>query len=632
MCGIAAIFAYGDGAAPVDERELTAIRNHMAPRGPDGEGQWISSAQNIGLAHRRLAIIDLTANGAQPMTLSDKGGDGNDADALRITFNGEIYNYKELRHDLEAKGETFTTNSDTEVLLRLYRQYGSGMVHHLRGMFAFALWDGKREGLLLARDPFGIKPLYYSLAGGACRAASQVKALIAGQSAASSTSGGPSGAIDLSPNPAGIVGFYTWGYVPEPHTIYKGIKALPAGNILWIDGKGPRLPEPFFDIAGELAQMPAEISKTERLETVEQELRRSIAHHMVADVPVGVFLSAGRDSATIAALAAETGAEAGAGAANLHALTLGFEEFRGRPEDETLLATEIARQYGCRHDIHFVQRADFEADYTALLTAMDQPTIDGVNTYFVAKAAAQAGMKVALSGLGGDELFGGYPSFRQIPALVGLLSPLRPLTRLLGTPLRHLTAPLLGSFTSPKYASLFEYGGKISDAYLLRRGLFMPWELSAFLDPDLVREGQATLETRTHLAETAAGAGHSHGKIAALEMVFYMRNQLLCDADWAGMAHGVEIRTPLVDVELFRALAPLIAGRNPPSKSDMAASASPPLPDNVLSRPKTGFCVPVHEWLAAGRGDVGDGDSIQGERGLRGWARLVMAAQPGLSL
>ncbi|MBT5752247.1 MAG: asparagine synthase (glutamine-hydrolyzing) [Rhodospirillaceae bacterium] len=619
MCGIAAIFAYGDGAAPVDERELTALRTHMAPRGPDGEGQWISGRHHIGLAHRRLAIIDLSASGVQPMVLSDKDGNENDADALRITFNGEIYNYKELRRELEAKGETFTTNSDTEVLLRLYRRYGAGMVHHLRGMFAFALWDGKREGLLLARDPFGIKPLYYSLAHGACRAASQVKALIAGQNAAS-----PPGAIDLSPNPAGIVGFYTWGYVPEPHTLYKGIKALPAGSTMWIDGKGPRLPEPFFDVAAELAQMPAEISKAERIETVAQELRRSIAHHMVADVPVGVFLSAGRDSATITALATE----AAGGASDLHALTLGFEEYRGKPEDETLLATEIARQYDCRHHTHFVQRADFEADTSALLEAMDQPTIDGVNTYFVAKAAAQAGMKVALSGLGGDELFGGYPSFRQIPTLVGLLSPLRPISRLLGTPLRHLTAPVLSCLTSPKYASLFEYGGKISDAYLLRRGLFMPWELSSFLDPDLVREGQEALETRTHLAETAAGPGHSHGKIAALEMVFYMRNQLLRDADWAGMAHGVEIRTPLVDVELFRALAPLIAGRNPPDKRDMAASASPPLPDNILHRPKTGFCVPVHDWLLAASSE----DPAHGERGLRGWARRIMTAQKGLSL
>jgi asparagine synthase (glutamine-hydrolysing) len=215
MCGIAGIFAYRDQASPVDPEELLRIREAMRLRGPDGEGLWVSRNGRVGLAHRRLAIIDLTDDGLQPMATPDG--------ALHITFNGEIYNYRELRRLLESKGYIFRTNSDTEVLLHLYREYEHGMLHHLRGMYAFALWDQSREALLLARDPLGIKPLYYADDGATIRVASQVKALIAG------------GKVDQSPQPAGHVGFLLWGYVPEPHTLYRGVKSLTAGTIMVIE-------------------------------------------------------------------------------------------------------------------------------------------------------------------------------------------------------------------------------------------------------------------------------------------------------------------------------------------------------------------------------------------------------------
>jgi len=222
MCGIAGVFACKLSAPPVDPEELLRLRESMRARGPDGHGLWVSQDKTVGLAHRRLSIIDLSEAGAQPMSNNDG--------SLRVVFNGEIYNYRELRRDLEARGYPFRSESDTEVLLHLYRELGPAMVDRLRGMYAFALWDRERRGMFLARDPFGIKPLYYSWNGHTLRFASQVKALLAG------------GAVDTRPEPAGHAGFFLWSYVPEPYTLYRGVKALPAGETLWLEAGGaPRI-------------------------------------------------------------------------------------------------------------------------------------------------------------------------------------------------------------------------------------------------------------------------------------------------------------------------------------------------------------------------------------------------------
>jgi len=220
MCGIAGIFAYGEAAPPVDEEELLRIREAMIRRGPDGKGLWMSSDGRAGLAHRRLAIIDAGEGGAQPMTTAGA--------RYRITFNGEIYNYRELRKGLQAKGCVFRSNSDTEVLLHLYEERGQEMVHALRGMFAFGIFDSVDQTLFVARDPFGIKPLYFADDGKSFRFASQVKALLKG------------GAIDASPSAAGHVGFYLWGHLPEPHTLFKGIKALEAGSTMLVGASGSK--------------------------------------------------------------------------------------------------------------------------------------------------------------------------------------------------------------------------------------------------------------------------------------------------------------------------------------------------------------------------------------------------------
>jgi len=595
MCGIAGIFSYSDAANQVDSEELLRIREAMVSRGPDGSGLWMSDNMRIGLVHRRLSIIDLTESGAQPMATQDE--------LYHIVFNGEIYNYRELRGSLETKGYMFRSNSDTEVLLNLYAEYNADMVEHLRGMYAFAIWDVRKQRLFLARDPFGIKPLYYSNDGQSLRFASQVKALL------------KSGRIDTAPQPAGHVGFYLWGYVPEPYTLYKGISVLPAGTTLWIDSTGQKNFNQFFDLSREVAnaeelarEKPAISGYTQ--EHLRNAIKDSVQCHQIADVDVGLFLSAGLDSTTLTALAAESNNN------NLKTITLGFEEYKDTDNDETTLAAVVAQSYGTHHRTKFLSKQDFTESMDAFMTAMDQPSIDGVNTYFVSKIAKEAGMKVALSGVGGDELFGGYPSFKDIPKMVKLFgwSHHMPVA---GKAFRWLSAPMLKYMTSPKYAGLLEYGHSYGGAYLLRRGLFMPWELPTVLDADMVKEGWKELQPLLALEESTSGISADKLKISSLELSFYMRSQLLRDADWAGMAHSLEIRVPLVDVALFRTLLPMLTGKCPPTKQDMAATPNKALPQAVINKPKTGFSVPVREWLMDK--DLGE----KAGRGLRQWAVRV---------
>ena len=577
MCGIAAIFAYDDSALPVNEKELLRIREAMVKRGPDGSGLWISDDRRIGLAHRRLAIIDLAGSGAQPMATRDG--------AVTIVFNGEIYNYKELRQRLATKGYEFQSQSDTEVLIHLYQEYGSDMADHLRGMYAFAIYDSKKRGLLLGRDPYGIKPLYYADDGKILRVASQVKALLKG------------GHIDMGLEPAGHVGFFLWGHVPEPYTSYRAIRALPAGTSLWIDTQGRKAFRQFFSLTDEFAkasQAARTLGNDELIEQLHAALLDAVRHHLVADEPVGLFLSAGIDSCTLAALAKE------ASNSDLRTITLGFREFQGTISDEVPVAHQVATHYGTHHHTAWVNERDFLKEREAILEAMDQPSTDGINTYFVSKAGAQAGLKVAISGLGGDELFGGYPSFRQIPRLVQAVRPFGAVP-VLGRAFRAVSAAVLKQWTSPKYAGLLEYGGTYGGAYLLRRGMFMPWELPELLDGDLVREGWQELQTLTRLANTTAAVTHSYLKVSALESAWYMRNQLLRDADWASMAHSFEVRVPLADMSLLRMVAPLLAGCETPSKAVMTQAPRWPLPSSVVNRPKSGFAIPLSAWLTLDR-------------------------------
>lgn len=387
-----------------------------------------------------------------------------------------------------------------------------------------------------------------------------------------------------------------------------------------VNGEGCSTPRRFASPVGEYEQyetgdLPR--SQEECYERVHAALEQSVRMHEIADVPVAIFLSAGIDSAMITSLAAER-------THDIETLTLGFDLLRGTENDETGLAARLAANLELPHFSEYVDQAMFVKHRERVLEQMDQPTIDGVNVYFVSWLAHQRGLKVALSGLGGDELFGGYPSFRQVPKTVRMLGTVGAMPGV-GRGWRVLTAPVVRRLTSPKYASLFEYGGTWGGAYLLRRGLYMPWELPEFLDGDLVREGWrdlGSIEQMNALVKPLrkpSGADEEQRdflRVSALEMTYYMRTQLLRDADWAGMAHSVEIRVPFVDMGLIRQMAPLRASGYFPRKPKMADTLRTPLPPEILHRPKTGFNIPVREWMQAAP-----------DRGLRQWARFVHAAQ-----
>jgi len=424
MCGIVGVYSYGRGSCPVESEPLVRARDAMSARGPDGTGAWFSADHKVGFGHVRLAIIDLSPAGAQPMELREEG--------LCITFNGEIYNYQELQKHVESCGRKLKSGSDTEVMLHLYALYGEKMFERMRGMFALAIWDAKKGGMLLARDHFGIKPLYIGRKPGQIVFGSQVKAILA------------SGLIDVTPDPAGHVGFYLWGNLPEPYTLHRQIRELPAGHSLWIDEHGIREPRQFFDLSDELKSLEGTATATtagEAAEVLRAAVMDSVRHHFVADVPVGVFLSAGKDSTTLLAAATEVLD------VPPNAITLGFQEYEGTSDDEVPIASRVANQYGSRHLLRRVMGSDFHNDLDLILKSMDQPSVDGINTYFVSKVAHEFGMKVALSGLGGDEVLGGYPSFHQIPSLVKWSRPSK-LIPGLGKSFRILTSGLMARRSS----------------------------------------------------------------------------------------------------------------------------------------------------------------------------------------
>jgi asparagine synthase (glutamine-hydrolysing) len=581
MCGIAGAFARHGALDPHHQQVVQRINQWQAHRGPDGEGFWGSSDRRVMLGHRRLAIIDTGPSGAQPMT--DTTG------RWTISLNGEIYNYRALRVELEHLGRRFVTTSDTEVLINAIAQWGEGGLKRLRGMFAFALWDDHEKELWLGRDPYGIKPLYTAQTDGTVWFASQARAL------AECTP------ISQRREPAALVGYYLWGSVPEPFSWWADIQPLCAGNIQRFScGTNSSRPQQYYSISAAIA---AAHNQDTNLQNV---MADSVEHHLVADTEVGVFLSAGIDSNVIASLAS-------AKVKGLKTITLAFKEYEGTSNDEAPLAESAAKRIGSDHRTVRISKAEFEDILPDFFQKMDQPTIDGLNAYLVSKVAARQGLKVVLSGLGGDELFGGYPSFHQIPRLLGLAW-LAPVVVPIGRIVERVSREVAPKFFASKLGSVLSHSGNIFDAYALRRCVFLKEALDLLLDRGWIEEGLVRLgEARSQEAAIEPLKHTSlHAQIAALESCCYMRNQLLRDADWAGMAHSVEIRVPFVDRCVLEALGPWIASKHPPRKVDLAALA-PQLSAELLRRPKTGFFTPAHQWAA--------GD--QKKRGLAHWTSLV---------
>jgi asparagine synthase (glutamine-hydrolysing) len=464
-------------------------------------------------------------------------------------------------------------------------------------MYAFALWDDEKKELWLARDPFGIKPLYYAQAGSQIWFASQARALAR------------CAPVNTDQSAAGLVGFYLWGAVPDPFTWWQGVKALPAGQLLRIQyGKAVAGPQAFLDVGDYYRAAPAEPLS---LKALHDAFVESLAAHFVADVPVGIFLSAGIDSTAIATVAKELGF-------SLKTVTIAFDEFRDAHDDEAPYAEETALRLGADHRTVHIGRDEFYSVLDDFLETMDQPSIDGLNTYLVSRAAASTGLKVALSGLGGDELLGGYPSFKQVPALAAIGSRI-PGNGFLGGLLQSVGLPISRLLNvTPKLAASLKYANSIERAYYLRRCLYLPEELDLLVDETWSQRGLEELSGELPGGDAGRAKKRnlisSHAAVSQLEVGQYMNMQLLRTTDWASMAHSLEVRVPFVDLRLFSKLAPAINTVRPPSKFDFAASIGETVM-NVANRPKTGFTTPLPQWLA---------EKSPGASGLRPWADIVV--------
>jgi asparagine synthase (glutamine-hydrolysing) len=576
MCGLAGVLLkHGADAAAIAADAVARMCERMRTRGPDAAGEWRDPEIALVLGHRRLSILDPEPRANQPMH-SDDG-------RYVIVFNGEIYNFRELRSQLQRDGVPLHTRSDTEVLLALFARSGERMLTQLRGMFALAIWDRELKRVFLARDPYGIKPLYVARSDAGWLFASQVKALLA------------SNLVAREPDPIGQAGFWLLGSVPEPHTWFRDIQALPAGHWSWLDANGLAPPRQYQDLGAIWREAPAsEMEDAQVQALVRQALHDSIDAHLVSDVPVGVFLSGGIDSGSLAALMTESGAD------HLKGITVAFAEFAGSRDDEAPVAAQLAARYGIEHHVRRVDRGEFERDLPAILDAMDQPSIDGINTWFASKAVAELGLKVVVSGVGGDELFQGYASFHELPRLLAWA---RAVARIPGgnavaSALAGVQARRSGN---PRWQLLPALAETLPGAWFLRRGVFAPDELPALMGTELAAQlGTAVSPQALVQSMTGVLAAEPRLAVGQIESMTYLRNQLLRDSDWASMAHSVELRTPLVDAWLLRDLQPVMGGlRRFPGKQLLAQAPAMPLPEAIATRSKTGFGIPVQAWLAS---------------------------------
>jgi asparagine synthase (glutamine-hydrolysing) len=569
MCGLIGLF--GKTCSPMITAGLPAALTRMQRRGPDAEGTWQESG--VALGHRRLAIIDLDARAAQPMHSA--------CGRYVVVFNGEIYNYRALREELLRQGAALRTESDTEVIVELFAREREAMLGKLQGMFAFVIWDRKAARAFAARDPYGIKPLYYAEAAGGVVFASQVKAIMA------------TGLVSREPCLHGQAGFWMLGSVPEPYTWYRDVKALRAGHCAWVSNGKIERECLWQDIVARWreAETFGVCTVAEAQEQARNALRESVARHIVADVPVGVFLSGGIDSGSLAALMAEMGQ------GKLQGVTLTYDEFSGKAEDEAPRAAAIAKHYGIEHRVRRVTQAEFLSDLPRILDAMDQPSIDGVNTWYASKAVAEAGLKVVVSGVGGDEIFAGYSHFQTLPRLLTLrkIAAWLPGATSFLQVLGRMQAQRTGNL---RWAHFAEWTRTIEGAWWLRRSVHAPEQLPNLMGDELARLALANFDV---VACVRAMVGKLPSDpllaIGQIESATYMRNQLLRDSDWASMDHSVELRTPLVDATLLASLTPVLSATvRMQGKAALAMAPRAPLPRTVLSAAKTGFGIPVARW------------------------------------
>jgi len=578
MCGIAGAIGLIDPRIQEAVRAMSAAQVH---RGPDDSGFYVSNGQpGVCFGFRRLAILDLSTEGHQPMVDPERGH--------AIVFNGEIYNYVELRRELEARGRTFRSTSDTEVLLAAYGEWGEGVLAKLRGMFAFAIHDPAQGTVLIARDRLGIKPLYYAEVtrpeGALVLFASELRALLA------------SGLVRRDLEPRGLASYLWNGFVVGPTTLVRKVSLLGPGQALLLrPGEPVPAPRRYWVLDAEAAPKPVE----ESVAALEATLLEATRQHLASDVPLGVFLSGGIDSSAVAALATR------ANTREIATFHVGFEE---SAFDESEYARSVARALGTRHIELRLTQERFRDGLEAALASLDQPTFDAINTYFVSRLVREAGFTVALAGTGGDELFGGYRSFRdlsraRLPLTLARLAP-RGFRSALA---RRLVERLHGPSDVPpqtrwgKLSDLLDTAGELPDMYQVAYGLFTR-EFLAELGgaPGLFELAPSGLPParRDELREAVRGLPLLSA-VSLLELGLFIGERLLRDTGAASMAVSLEVRVPLLDHRVVEAAfaVPDAARFHPLGKKALLRRlALPDLDPTPFERPKAGFVLPIEVW------------------------------------
>lgn len=521
--------------------------------GPDDEGIWCDPNNHLVLGHRRLSIIDLSPAGHQPMSYADQ--------RFWITYNGELYNYPELKVELLKAGCHFTSTSDTEVILAAFATWGTAAFKRFNGMFAFTLWDAVEASLYLVRDASGIKPLYYAITKQGLVFASEIKAFKNIPWLQQQHRHWP-------------VYMMAYGHLPEPITTLKEVKPLEKGNWLRYHAASGNTQQDVFNRYSYIEKIA---DRSAVIQLVKENLQKAVKRHLMADAPIGVFLSGGLDSSIIALLANDHQKQ-------LNTISLYFEQeqFSEKRYQDTL-----QQRLNCNHHQHLLKEAEFHEYFPSIIRDMDLPSCDGINTWFISKYAREAGLKAVLSGIGGDELYGGYPSFKRMKAAL-LLENL---------PNSVLRAARYNTSKKLKRIAYLSIGGALG-RYLFLRGQFLPNEIAASLGADekeiwqLLSE-QPGLPNIDHLtAQNQAGW---------IETNLFMQNQLLRDNDVMSMAHGLEIRLPFLDADFIRLSLQInsaIKYRGAANKQLLVDAFRDRLPQTIWNRPKMGFSFPFKEWLA----------------------------------
>jgi asparagine synthase (glutamine-hydrolysing) len=593
VCGVAGFVRWDGRSMAADEAQgvVERMTSALAHRGPDGAGVVRAPSAAGGpiavLGHRRLAIIDLSERGAQPMVSPRR--------RVSLSYNGEIYNCRAIRQELERAGRVFTSHSDTEVLLQGYEAWGPGVVERLRGMFAFAIWDGDEEQLFVARDRFGIKPLYVYERPEHVLVASEIRALLA------------SGLVPRRLDAGAIDAYLEYQTVPSPRTLVAGVRMLPAGHVGMARRGAPLATREYWNLATHRDASAASLTADEARRELGRRLRESVALHLTSDVPVGAFLSAGVDSSAIVALVREAGVVP-------RTFTVSFP---GTAYDEGPDARAVAAALGAEHTEIPIAPEGLPEQVAAAVAALDHPSGDAVNSFLVSHAVREAGLTVAVSGVGGDELFGGYPYFRHLARLKRAASTWgrspRAVRRLVG---RAVTMAGRGSPTARKAAALLETGGSVVDGARILRQMFSPAERRELLAGPATGADEDGYVERLRRIEAVEGLDPL-SLVSCIEAATYLHDVLLRDTDQMSMHTALEVRVPLLDHEVaeFVMGLPEAAKRGGDVPKRALVESVPPLPPVVFGR-KRGFVLPFADWM---RGELrGFCEAHLGEDGLAG--------------